>query len=249
MFDEKTIQQLKFYVYILVDPVSKLPFYVGKGKANRVFAHLAGALKEDGESLKYEKIREINKQGLKPEHLIVRHGLSEGVAFELEASLIDVLQFMNMKYKKTNIAGGHNSVEKGLMTSGEITRLYNAQKLDGLDDGCIIININKTYKRGSGTDDIYEATKEAWVIAKKRLGEIKYVLSEYKGLIVEVFKVKEWYPVKVPYTAGSKKTLRKRIRYGFKKAQPPQKIREKYLNKSIAHHKRRGQVSPIRFHL
>jgi len=247
MFDEKTIQQLKFYVYLLVDPVSKIPFYIGKGKRNRVFEHLKGALKEDKESLKYDTIRKLHNQGLKPEHLIVRHGLSESVAYELEASLIDVLGFM--RYKETNIAGGHNSVEKGLMTSDEIIRLYNAKELNSIRAECIIININRTYTRGAGNDDIYEATKERWAIARSKLDKIKYVLSEYKGLIVEVFEVKEWYPIEVNYTKGGKRANETRTRYGFIGVQAPKNIRQEYVNRSIVHHKKRGQASPVRFHL
>jgi hypothetical protein len=40
MFDEKTIAELKYYVYLLVNPETNTPFYVGKGEGNRVFDHL-----------------------------------------------------------------------------------------------------------------------------------------------------------------------------------------------------------------
>ena len=43
MFDEKTIAELKYYVYLLVNPITKSPFYVGKGEGNRVFDHLIDA--------------------------------------------------------------------------------------------------------------------------------------------------------------------------------------------------------------
>lgn len=43
MFDEKTIQELKSYVYLLINPDTKTPFYVGKGRGNRVFDHLMDA--------------------------------------------------------------------------------------------------------------------------------------------------------------------------------------------------------------
>ncbi len=246
-FDEKTIQHLNYYVYLLLDPGTKQPFYVGKGKGNRVFAHLADALDETNPSgMKLDTIREIYERGLAPDHLIVRHGLTEKAAFEIEASLIDVLQFM--KTKNTNIAGGHNSIEKGLMTADEIKRLYNAPLLDHIAGDCVIININRKYKRGAGSDDIYEAVKEAWVISDTRLLGLKYVLVEFHGLIVEVFEVDEWYDKKFHYTSGKKKR-KMRVRRGFIGRQAPEAIRTLYLNKSIAHHKKRGQASPVRFKL
>ena len=243
-FDERTIQQLGYYVYLLVDPRDKSPFYVGKGIGNRVFAHLKGAIQEeDKDSLKYDVIRELNSHGLKPDHLIVRHGLTSEVAFELEAALMDTLQFM--KYRKTNIAGGHNSVEKGLMTSDEIIRLYNAAKLDTTPSDFVIININKKYKRGFTNEDIYEATRAYWPISKNKVDSLRYVLSEYKGLIVEVFEVDEWYAVEVPYNPGSKREGEMRTRYGFKGHVAPDDIRLEYINKSVAHHKKQGAAWPL----
>ena len=188
MFDEKSRQQLRYYVYILLDPTDNKPFYVGKGIDNRVFSHLACALTDiDTSSAKYDKIREITQSGQTVKHIIVRHGLSESEAFQIEASLIDTLTYCGLLL--SNIAGGHNSIEKGLMTSEEIIRLYNAQPLNQMRADCILININRTYKRGNGTDPIYQATKETWLISEWRLPQIKYVLSEFRGLIVEVFEV------------------------------------------------------------
>lgn len=35
MFDLLTIQKLNFYVYALINPNDKKPFYIGKGNGNR----------------------------------------------------------------------------------------------------------------------------------------------------------------------------------------------------------------------
>jgi len=39
VFTSEIIKEIKYYVYLLSDPISGEIFYVGKGKGNRVFAH------------------------------------------------------------------------------------------------------------------------------------------------------------------------------------------------------------------
>ena len=154
MFDEKTRQELKYYVYMLIDPQDDRLFYVGKGMDNRVFNHMACALTDtDTSTAKYDKIREIIQRCQSVKHIIVRHGLSESEAFKIEASLIDTLTYCGLLL--SNIVGGHNSIEKGLMTSEEIIRLFNAEPIIQMGSDCVLININKTYKRGNGTNPIY----------------------------------------------------------------------------------------------
>lgn len=248
MFDEKTKEQLNYYVYMLIDPIENRPFYIGKGLENRVFNHLDCALTDlDLSNAKYDKIREINKSGLTVGHVIVRHGLKEVEAYQIEAALIDSLIYCGLLL--TNKVGGHNSIEKGLMTCEEIKRLYNAEPLDKIDKGCILININKKYKRGKGVVNIYEATKETWTIDKKKLPTLEYVLSEYKGLVVEVFIIKDWYEKERGYLPKAKKKDEKKIGYGFILDVAPDEIRNKYINKSIAHTKKRGAASAIRYNL
>jgi hypothetical protein len=70
MFDEKSRQALKYYVYMLLDPTDNKPFYVGKGIDNRVFNHLACALTDtDTSNAKYDKIREIIQSGQTVKHI------------------------------------------------------------------------------------------------------------------------------------------------------------------------------------
>lgn len=253
MFDEKTCLELKYYVYVLLDPKDNKPFYVGKGINNRVFNHLDCALTDIGNSnAKYDRIREIIQQGEAVKHVIVRHGLTENEAFQIEATLIDTLTYCGLIL--SNITGGHNSIEKGLMTSEEIIRLYNAQPLNEIGADCVLININKTYRRGNGTNPIYQATKEIWLISEWKLPQIKYVLSEYRGLIVEVFEVKNWYPKQrgKNKTIDKEKNIRIQIEvtgYGFNGVVAPEEIRKLYINKSVAHIKKRGAAQVIRYNL
>jgi len=237
MFDEKTQQELKSYVYALFSNEEQLPFYIGKGKNNRVFDHLRCAISDDTSiNLKYETIR--NSENIR--HIIVRHGLTEKESFIVESALIDMFDFI--KHSLTNIAGGHNAIEKGLMTTDELTRLYNAEPLEEMPPNSVIININGTYKRGNDKDAIYNATKESWVIAREKIPTLKYVLSEYRGLIVEVFETESWKEFHATTSQG-----RKKVRWGFTGKIAEDSFRKRYLNKSIKEFKKSGHANPIRY--
>jgi hypothetical protein len=254
MFDEKTKQNLKAYVYMLIDPNENKPFYIGKGVDDRVFNHINCALTDINTSnVKYDTIREIKKNGGTVGHVIVRHGLTEDEAFQIEAALIDSFEFSGIML--SNKVGGHNSIEKGLMTSDEIKRLYNAEPLNVLPADCILININKRYRRGIGENAIFEATKGIWTINKNHLqdeqGNIKrkYVLSEYRGLIVEIFKVDRWYEQERGYNPSAKRFGQTRIGVAFDGTVAEEEVRRLFINKSIAHHKKQGQATAHRLKL
>lgn len=247
MFDERTIQHLGSYVYILIDPFSGKQFYVGKWMGQRVFNHVKCALEEETISDKYEKIREITRWGKEVKYIIVRHGLTEDEAYKLEASIIDVFDYFD--WSLTNIAWWHNSIEKWLMTVEEIKRIYNAEPLKDLSSNCVIININKQYKRGLWDDGIYQATKETWTIDRNKVNNIKYVLSEYRWLIVEVFEVQEWYTKERWYNPWSKKYWETKLWYWFNWKIADKEIRDKYINKSISHLKTRWSATVIRYNI
>lgn len=67
-FPSGVIEHLGWYVYRLIDPRDGSTFYVGKGKGNRVFAHMRGevAATDDDELLsnKLKQIREIRLSGI-----------------------------------------------------------------------------------------------------------------------------------------------------------------------------------------
>lgn len=234
-FDDKTQAELGNYVYILVDPRTNRPFYVGRGVGNRVFQHENAVESNDAASTEKEaKIREIISSGSKVNHVIVRHGLSDREAAIVEASLIDFAALA--KVNLTNIARGFHSDVYGAMSVVEVARRYSSEKLSELENHCAIININRSYSRSSSPTRIYDAVKEAWPIAASKVKEIRFVLAEYKGCIVDVFEVEEWY--ELPTTQG-------RSRWGFHGKQAEQSIREKYLYKSIA--KRRGAAFPVTY--
>lgn len=78
-----------YYVYELIDPRVSLPFYVGKGKDDRVYFHLSekSRAKSDNER-KFNKIQKIRKEGYEPEIKIVQYFENENDAYSYEEKLI-----------------------------------------------------------------------------------------------------------------------------------------------------------------
>lgn len=79
-----------YYVYCYKDPDTLIPFYIGKGKTSnrRHLDHLKETADSTSNRMKYYKIQEIMSRGQTPIIEIIEDGLSEDVAYELEAQLI-----------------------------------------------------------------------------------------------------------------------------------------------------------------
>ena len=241
-FDVNTQKALQFYVYCLIDPRDNKVFYIGKGQKNRVFEHIKAADSSqnmDGVFPKLERINSIKNNNLQVRHVIVRHCLTEDQAFRIEATLIDFLGYLGEDL--TNEVAGRHSIRFGVMHSDEIMRIYNAKPLSNLEHNAVIININKSYDSAKGGANVYESTKESWVIAKPRRSMLEYALSEYRGIIVEVYKIHNWY--QCPSDSN------KPERWGFDGTVAIQEVRDLYINKSISHIKKQGASNPIRYNI
>ena len=196
MFPLDVIDKIGFYVYRLIDPRNGETFYIGKGKGNRVFEHVKGAVGttqnlkfnlEDTERVKSEKIqriREIMLSGFEVSHVIHRHGLDSDTAYEVEAALIDAYPGIS------NTADGHANAERGAMHYKEIIQRYIAYEIDFLHK-CLLIKVPDS----ALNLDLYEATRKAWKLSLEKAKKAELVLSIYRGLVVGVFKPKEWYLV------------------------------------------------------
>ena len=139
-FPKEVIDEIQYYVYRLIDPRNGETFYVGKGKGNRVFQHMKGALspKEIDEiNDKIQTIRAINAAGLDVIHIIHRHGMDEQTAFEVEAAVIDAYP------EVTNIMGGMRSNDFGPMNAIEIINKYAAEEAV-FEHNVLMITINKS---------------------------------------------------------------------------------------------------------
>lgn len=238
-FSQRTIEELNYYVYVLVDPRDNTIFYVGKGVANRVFAHVTCSSDNALESDKLNIIRDIEQSENKVRHFIIRHGLTESESFLIESVLIDLLSYSELSSQQilSNIQAGHHQWFKGIKTVEELEILYACKPLntEDLKHNVISININRTYNiKSDFHPNIYESTRKSWKISESRLNDIEYVLSEYKGVIRAIFHPTKWIKID--------------NRWMFEGYEVTDKdITEIYLNKSVPK-KEKGAANPIKYY-
>jgi len=128
------VKNLRYYVYLYIDPFDGKVFYVGKGTGNRALAHL----NDLSESRKVAKIREIRKLGKEPRIEILVHGLKdEAIALRVEAAAIDLLGKKNL----TNDVRGWRSRLYGRIEINELASIYE-QKPVTVNEPAILIRIN-----------------------------------------------------------------------------------------------------------
>lgn len=78
----------KFYVYMLIDPRTNLPFYIGKGVWHRAKMHLQLYKSDNHNNMKTNKIKKLYKLGMKPIVKIYKNNLHEQTALDVETKLI-----------------------------------------------------------------------------------------------------------------------------------------------------------------
>ncbi|VVS94674.1 giy-yig endonuclease [Desulfoluna spongiiphila] len=231
MFSQAVIEKLEYYVYFLQDPRTNEIFYIGKGIGNRVFNHLECAIETDGKTEKLDKIREIIDAGFQVNHYVLRHGLTESGAFEIEAAIIDFVGLKNL----SNRQGGHYSRDFGLKTTDEISSIYEATELETIEP-ILLININRLYRRDMTDLELYDATRKAWVIGLRR-NKAKYAVATYRGLTREVYTIDEWFSIEV----------NNKTRWGFNGSIAENAIRNELRYKAIASYFPRGASNPIKY--
>jgi len=249
-FSEEVCQKLGNYVYRLIDPRNGETFYVGKGRANRVFQHargLAGLEDDDAQLLgpKLERIRSIKNAGLDVIHVIHRHEISDAAVFEVEAALIDAYPGL------TNIQGGHASSDKGPMSHLELIDKYSLPLFPtNPAHSLLLININKLEDR-SDRGAIYNLVRFCWRLSRSRAEKAEYVVAVVRGVTVGVFRPLQWLSATranfpdIPYADDTEAH-----RFGFIGEEAPPDIWELYVGKRglrITQDELRHSQNPVRY--
>ena len=63
----------------------------------------------------------------------------------------------------------------------------------------ILFTLNRLYRDGISSEELYEATRGIWKAGERRNGA-QYAMAVYRGTIREVYEIDRWYPAgSTPY--------------------------------------------------
>lgn len=236
-FPPEVIDKLKTYVYRLIDPRNGETFYVGKGKGNRVFAHIRGEQGIDGDDLdnKMKRIRQIRLAGFDVAHVIHRHGMDDATAFEVESALMDAYPGL------TNDASGVGVNEFGAMHALEIIGEYAAEPAE-FRHNAVLISVNRS---AAAESSLYEATRYAWKISPSKAEKAEVILATVHGVIRGAFVADEWLEATAANFPGRQEVPG---RYGFNGRDAPEHVQKMYVGKRVPdEYRKRGAANPIKY--
>ena len=232
-FSNGVAEQLKHYVYRLIDPRNGQTFYIGRGQRDRIFAHIDEEFREDDQedelTAKIEIIRGIRRAGLEPTHVIHRHGLDEDTAKEVEAALIDYTPGL------TNIASSYGS-KRGPANAVELERHYaRSTMVPDANHKLLYIKTGEDTIKAKGS--LYEAVRQSWKLRPESASQADYVIAVVEQVCKGVFKPVRWTP-----------SSDRDDRWIFEGHEIFGEVAAKYLDKLIPEDKRKlGQANPIRY--
>ena len=225
---------LKSYVYVYIDPRNGKPFYIGKGKGHRLFSHF----QDRSETQKVALIKEIRDSGIEPRIDILRYGLSDEQACLVEAAAIDLIG----KARLTNRKAGHHEGSYGRITSQRVISLLTAKRVR-VQHKAILLTINSLYRSDMSKEELYETTRGIWKVGETNRNKVEYALALYQGIVLEVYRIKQWYPAgTLKYKTRDSSEFKNSGRWEFS-GSIAQDIRDEYVDFSVG---KAGQ-NPIRY--
>lgn len=153
---------MSYYVYILIDPRTKIPFYVGKGQKTRSVSHFKETKETTINLRKFNKIQSILELGLQP---IVEYCVTdikdEETAYDIETALIK-------KYGR-----------KGYDENGILLNICESNRPPGSDN--FITNNPSKKSKGKTYEEIYGQEKARLLKeSRKRTSSLRTVTEETK---------------------------------------------------------------------
>lgn len=246
-FPAEMVTRLGVYVYALVDPTDGRPFYIGKGRGNRVFQHVwsaTGAVPMDDSenvgvadsatvtSTKNTRIHQMFAAGFGVQHWIIRHGITaedsaDKIAFGAEQCLLDFAGLAQIDL--VNLAGGHVATDHGMLTAEELTLRYCAEPVPALPAQCALIKVNAAAEPSATPGQIYEWSKEAWIVGDSARAIHGLPILVFANDIVRAVHRADSWTLAGKHPAKGKRVVRKWRYLG----EPDPVLEEIYVGKSL----------------
>ena len=223
-FSDTIIEELKYYVYIYIDPRNDEIFYIGKGKRNRCFDHLS----EKSDSEKVKRIELIRSDNQEPIIEMLIHGVTDDVAKKVEATVIDIIDIK----KLTNKSKGHSSSKIGRMSLEKIVSIYSPEKAK-ITERALLIKLSQSFTYSMTENELYDATRQFWRIGENR-ENVEYVFAVFDGIIQEIYKIISWHIAGTTFSSRQATQKEKGERWEFIGQIADIEMQKKYRYKDVS---------------
>ncbi len=232
-FPPDVAAKLGYYVYLLVDPRSGRPFFVGRGRGDRCHRHVQAANggSSDDESSKFPllgRIRQAEADGRPVRVEILRHGLSPVEADLIEASVADALGLAH----PTRLGGQRRAAVDVGASLAKRAKFKQRHQVVLLRCG----------PHGAPTD--YDSVRHDWRIGRRwidtgspRSPQWAVVVSGH--LVDAVYRIDAWEPSATASGGGSD-------RFSFVGTPDPD-LDERYAGRSVAAYLGTGTPSAVTY--
>lgn len=179
---------LGVYVYLLVDPRTGRPFYVGRGKGDRCYRHLEVARGTDadvqGRFGSLGRIRRAESTGRRVRIEVLRYGLSPAEARLVEATTADVLGIG----QGSELGSQRASAEAVAAALAKPIRIKRAHRT-------VLLRVGP-----QGTDTSYESVRHGWRISSRWTDPSsprspQWTMVVAGDLVAGVYQIESWEPV------------------------------------------------------
>jgi hypothetical protein len=238
-FSRKVSEKLKYYVYLYLDPRTGEPFYIGKGRRNRAFSHM----RDQSETEKVQRIKELKKLGQKPRIDILKYGLTEKEALLVEATAIDLIDVKEL----TNVMRGHGTRHGARGSVEEVAAQLDAGPVEIIEP-TMLITIARAYRHDMSPHEVYDATRSAWRVGVRR-EKAKLAMGVFAGIVREVYEISGWVPggstMRVSDRDGRHEDIEGRWEFVGRVADDA--TRRRYVGKSVAKYFKPGAQNPVQY--
>ncbi len=118
---------------------------------------------------------------------------------------------------------------------------------EDLEENIAIIKIGRSFKDARTPDQLYDCTRAEWRVKLERAQKSDYALCVYDKIVREVYEIDCWMPAEKIVRESFPDLTPIHGRIGFEGKVAPDKIRDKYVGKSVAHLYKWGDANPVRF--